>query len=260
MKPDFSEFTYGYAVTEELVHYSGAVVVGAPTFPSLYQEGKSGGFDVNVPFVGVPVFLQFKLCDRLHRTSARESREGILSVPYLRMHIRPAKHSEQHQLLLDLESSGETVFYVAPEFHKPAELNHHYLSKTVVPNSAAFSPKDIGPMPDSNDHYIVFKPGEAHGYRCSQDPREVPKVSLRAGIREALHGRSVDNRKVDDGELRRLSSRMLEVIRGRESAWEQRESSPDTQGIERVLDERTPRESASYIARAFFDAELVLIK
>ena len=40
MKPNISEFSYGYALTDELVHSPGSHLVGAPVFPSLYQEGQ----------------------------------------------------------------------------------------------------------------------------------------------------------------------------------------------------------------------------
>jgi hypothetical protein len=118
MSPDFSEFSYGYAVTEEIVASLKAVVVGAPVFPSLYEEGKKGGYDVKIPLAGIPIFLQFKLSDYLKKKSAREYQTGLLGVPYYRMHLRPLRHSDQHNLLLDLEAAGEAVFYIAPEFHR----------------------------------------------------------------------------------------------------------------------------------------------
>jgi hypothetical protein len=66
MNPDFSEFSYGYAVTEELVASLKATVVAAPIFPSLYEEGKKGGgYDVKIPLSGKPIFLQFKLSNHL---------------------------------------------------------------------------------------------------------------------------------------------------------------------------------------------------
>ena len=57
MKPNISEFSYGYALTSELVRLFGIKGVGAPVFPSLKEEG-SVGYDVQVP--GLPLFLQFK--------------------------------------------------------------------------------------------------------------------------------------------------------------------------------------------------------
>lgn len=61
MKPEMSEFSYGFAFTNELITVPGAYVVGALEVPSLQKEGKpGGGYDVKIPF-GSPLFLQFKL-------------------------------------------------------------------------------------------------------------------------------------------------------------------------------------------------------
>jgi len=43
MKPQISEFSYGYALTDELIHWHGTNLTAAPIFPSLYQEGQVGG-------------------------------------------------------------------------------------------------------------------------------------------------------------------------------------------------------------------------
>lgn len=73
MKPNISEFSYGYALTDELVHASGITITGAPVFPSLYSEGQAGGgWDVRIDRPGVPLFLQFKLSDKMKRGNCRE--------------------------------------------------------------------------------------------------------------------------------------------------------------------------------------------
>ena len=43
MRPMLSEFSYGYALTEELVSGGTANLTAAPIFPSLYAEGQIGG-------------------------------------------------------------------------------------------------------------------------------------------------------------------------------------------------------------------------
>jgi len=43
------------------------------------------------------------------------------------MRLRPLKHSQQHNLLLDLEQRGNELYYAAPEFHLRDELNETYL-------------------------------------------------------------------------------------------------------------------------------------
>ena len=259
MKPDISEFSYGYAVTEELVAKNKAVVVGAPTFPSLYEEGKKGGgYDVKIPIKGNPVFLQFKLSDYLERTSAKEHQSGVLSVPFYRMHLRPLKHSDQHQLLLDLESSGETILYIAPEFHRPAELNHFYLSRTVVDNSAAFKPSDIGSLPSNDEHYVVYRKGSSHGFRCSDDPRRVKRTNLRNGLRAVIP--EVKPRPITRDVVVALSNRMLDVIERRSAADPYWAEILDGASARRIATERDPVEAIGYMARNFFGCELVFVK
>ncbi|ENU5815649.1 hypothetical protein ACE34P_003249 [Vibrio fluvialis] len=260
MKPDFSEFSYGYAVTEELASSLKAHLIGSPIFPSLYEEGQSGGgYDVKLPTSGSALFLQFKLSDYLERANAKEHRDGLMGVPYYRMHIRPTRHSDQHNLLLDLERSGETVFYIAPEFHLPRELNEYYLNRTVIQNSAAFSPMDIGAMPDDDDHYLVFKRGSNNAYRCSDEPEEVKKTSLSNGFRPLLMQRNVRHRDLNEQSLRSLANNMLEVLESSESRLKKYRKSIDIDGIKRIVTTREPVSGISYMARTFYDSELVIL-
>ncbi len=257
MHSDFSEFSYSYAVTEELVTKNKAKVIGAPRFPSLYEEGKKGGYDVNIPLSGKPVFLQFKLSEYLERTNARECSKGILPVPYYRMHLRPARHSDQHQLLLDLEKSGESVFYIAPEFHLLAELNQHYLRKCVIVNSAAFSPLDVGQLPDDDDHYIVFEKQKPLGLFCSNSTKEIPKTSLEGGLPSAL--RDVPSRELGEEGLNNISKHMLSILENRASKPPLSLKPSDIQEINNVVSDRSTIEGLSYMSRTFFNAELVVL-
>ena len=59
MTPEFSEFTYGFALTNEILSWESLRTV--PIFPSLIEEGKKGGgYDVRIDIPAVPLFLQFK--------------------------------------------------------------------------------------------------------------------------------------------------------------------------------------------------------
>lgn len=166
MRPGISEFSYGFAITSEFVQSPGAVTA-APEFPSLRAEGqRGGGWDVRLdrPGVpgapGVPLFLQFKLCDRMTRRTCREAQQEGFNVPCYRMHLRPARFSRQHEMLLDLEAdTDEAVFYVAPMFHQPEELNDAFLRGAVRARSIWLPPSDIGPLPDDRDHHVSFEPG-----------------------------------------------------------------------------------------------------
>ena len=57
MKPNISEFSYGYALTDELIHRREININSAPIFPSLYEEGQNGGgYDLFLDRPGLPLF------------------------------------------------------------------------------------------------------------------------------------------------------------------------------------------------------------
>lgn len=233
----------------------------APVFPSLIAEGrKDGGYDVKLPLTGTPVFLQFKLSDKLEGSNAREHIAGLLEVPYYRMHLRATKHSDQHSLLLALETSGEAVFYIAPEFHLPVELNAHYLGREVVIHSAAFAPKAIGQLPTDDEHYVVFERDSPFGYRCSSEPVKVAKTSLRDGLRSAIVETGIESRALGEQGLLDISRRMLDALASAEVGLQRYEKSIDIGGVRRVVQQRSPLEAVSYLARAVFDVELVILE
>lgn len=260
MKPDFSEFSYGYAATEELIHQHPGSLVAAPAFPSLIEEGQSGGYDVKIPLRGIPIFLQFKLSDYLERTSAKENRDGVLSVPYYRMHLRATRYSAQHNLLMNLEAKGEAVFYMAPQFHLPEELNMHYLNKNVIENSIAFSPMDIGPLPTDGPHYVVFRSHMGYGFRCSEDPVEVREVGLKEGLLPAMKERGVASRALGTKGFRAIAENMLDSLEEARVRLRPHDKYLDLPGIRRIVENRSPVEAVAYMARAIFDSELIIIK
>lgn len=161
MKPNISEFSYGYVLTDELIHWHGLPITAAPVFPSLYDEGKpGGGYDVELNKSGIPLFLQFKLSHHMVRNTAMEVRDGtISSAPFYRMHIRPRQHSDQHDMLLGLEAAGNEVYYSAPAFHKPNELNDAYINHKVKERSLWIKPSSIGRFSDDGPHHVAFNLG-----------------------------------------------------------------------------------------------------
>lgn len=113
MHPDISEFSFGFAFTTELTVRYPITLTGAPRFPTQVEEGKKGGYDVEIPRFGMPFFIQFKRTEKMVRSSAWPSQ--IVGIPHCRMHLRPRRHSKQHQLLLDLGNAGQDVYYAAPD-------------------------------------------------------------------------------------------------------------------------------------------------
>ena len=139
MTPDISEFSYGFALTQELIKIADPLRA-APIFPSLIEEGRAGGgYDVNLDIPGFPLFIQFKRSDCMKRRSAREAAPPFnLNPPFYRMKITERSRSAQHEMLLDLDDGTNEVFYAAPLFHTVEELNAAYGSVTVSENCFTF--------------------------------------------------------------------------------------------------------------------------
>lgn len=168
----FSEFSYGYAMTENLINGGFLYGVrGAPVFPSLYEEGKaSGGYDVEIPRIGTPLFLQFKIPQVVTRASKKTP--PMYRMPYYRMHLRIASHSTQHQSLLEHEKQGRLVFYAAPFFHTTEVLNASFDKKEVPRQSIFVRPSQIGSL-DDRPHFIAYSHGQRNVAWLYSEPREV---------------------------------------------------------------------------------------
>jgi hypothetical protein len=152
----FTEFSYGYALTDNIIHAGLPSTPAAPVFPSLIAEGSAGGgYDVQIPAGPVPLFLQFKIPQVVRRRS--DNKPAAFVTPYLRMHLR-TKRPNQHQLLLDLEAQGNLVVYATPDFWKTSDLDAHFVNQRVHLETCYFSPSDIGPL-DHESHYVAYCPG-----------------------------------------------------------------------------------------------------
>lgn len=179
MLPEISEFSYGFALTNELVGWT--ELSAAPIFPSLIEEGKAGGgYDVKLDWPGAPLYLQFKRSERMERCSAREYRfvrdsGGQLHVPFYRFPITMRSKSDQHELLLALDTPPNLVFYVAPRFHRITEINDAWRTSAVASRSVFISPNSIGSLND-DQHRIAFD-GTAT-WVCSE-PRSIDALTSR---------------------------------------------------------------------------------
>lgn len=257
MHPDISEFSYGYALTETLISAIPGGLRAAPVFPSLIDEGRvGGGYDVHLPFTGFPLFLQFKLSHRMVRDTAIEAQLKILTPPFYRMHLRPMKHSQQHPMLLALEATGASVYYVAPYFHTPAELNDAYIRRQVVQRSIFMTPATIGALPDYDEHHIAFKRGSPT-YLCSDDPKilreqeigeEQFKIDLLTGFEKREHLEPTEK------SARKWADRLEEIVKDRSSYIEWIDADKLS-----MLRDRNPLARFSYFARTFFGCNVILI-
>ncbi len=189
MKLKFTEFSYGYAFTENLIRSSATGPAAAPVFPNLVQEGQLG-YDMKIDFPGVPLFFQFKLPERMVRHSAKEisifQLQG-LSVPFFRMPLMQCNHSDQHALLIKCEKQFKNlVFYASPRLDGLESFNDAYVQAKVHLHSVLFSPKDIGRLPDKKKHWVSYsKSSNSHvAWRCSE-PKKVEAQNFEALARGA---------------------------------------------------------------------------
>lgn len=255
MKPEISEFSYGYALTDELIHWHGTALTAAPVFPSLYQEGQpGGGYDVMLQRPGLPLFLQFKLADCMIRNTASEVRAGHFSAPFYRMHIRPIRHSEQHNMLLDLENDGNEVYYSAPAFHTSEELSDAYLNHQVKGRSLWLKPSQIGPLPDSRDHHVAFQiPGIP---RFCSEPR---KLEARGDLDEFTTQivkvyQQRGSTALSESSLSRLVNTMGQMLMKRRDIPDEAK-----ERIRTALVQRHPLSRIAFYAHVLFDCQFFIV-
>lgn len=257
MKPDISEFSYGYALTEALIWDTGLPITAAPILPSLIEEGQSGGYDVGIQFNGLLLFLQFKLSHFMTRGTAFETQQGLLDIPFYRMHLRPARHSRQHAMLLDLEATGEIVFYAAPKFHLPSELNTAYLSRSMIQRSFFIRPSTIGLLPDEWDHHVSFRDGFPV-YFCSEPTKVRGEENSETAFKE-LHDIIEHNgyKKYDAPALDKLSEQMLSIILRHQISL--RRATFGAEYSHKLKKDMKPIEKLRYLSRTYFDCEPVVV-
>jgi hypothetical protein len=185
----FSEFTYGFALVNELV--SNTPILSVPVFPSLLAEGRAGGgYDVFLDRPGHPLFLQFKLARNIRGWRAREFQQGIFQRPFYRMYVRPKGSSQQHKLLLDLERQNRgTVFYCAPAFHALGQLNTFYNARRIARYSRFVRPSALPRIRDNDEHWLSFqraKSGTTAFFSEEGRRIELDERSIQERLQEAL--------------------------------------------------------------------------
>jgi len=255
-KCQFSEFSYGYCLTEDLVVGQGMPLVAAPVFPSLIEEGQPGfGYDVRFDRPGTPLFLQFKLVHQMVRSNANEARRGDFQVPFYRMHLRSREISDQHQSLIDLEEADNDVFYVAPGFHTTIALNTNYTQRQVWNRSFKIRPTLIGPFSDDELHHVSFQQPNGNWRRYSEESTKEGRAAQTEEIVQELE-RRIDKR--GERSLREqisdLDASLQRIVNARNIRRKERERiDVDTIGHVDAL------RRVSYVSRQFFDCQLFFV-
>jgi hypothetical protein len=256
-RAQFSEFSFGYCITEDLIVGQGTPLTAAPVFPSLLQEGQPGyGYDLLLQRPGSPLFLQFKLVEQMVRGNANEARKGHFTPPFYRMHLRPRAISDQHASLIALEQSGNDVFYVAPGFHTASDLNDAYAIKQVWNRSFRIRPSQIGPLPNDLSHHVTFQqPGGQWGF-YSEEPSRKGRSQNTEEISKALLARIEQHGKRNLREqIPELDDKLLGIVKSRNAARKEREKV----NIEKLEHQNDPFRRAAYLARQFFDCQLLFV-
>jgi hypothetical protein len=253
MTPTLSEFSYGFALTHELIGLADEDLQVAPIFPSLIEEGKAGGgYDVNLNWPGFPLFLQFKRSDCMVSGRAKELQAGYnLNLPFYRLKITERSRSDQHDMLLELDDGNNQVFYAAPLFHEVKELNEAYLAAQVGIRSFYIRPSDIGKL-DDDSHHVAFDGVRSYVF---SEPREVTGIRGDAFPGILRHRRDADSRALRDGPLVDALSSVERVLgRHRLSAAEQDHGRPGKSREEGQL-----RQLADFSLR-YFSAQLFIVQ
>jgi hypothetical protein len=254
MDSHISEFSYGYSLTSELIARAALKPVGAPEFATQKAEGKKGGgWDVKLP--GVPVYLQFKRAARMTRRNAQEA-GNFKRLPFFRMYLHRRDQSDQHQLLLDLESEGNIVAYAAPAFSEADELNEAYSSDLVAARSIFIRPSAIGPLGDDERHWVAFQMKPRVVVRCSEPQAidsELPDVLFRRPTRAEANRRRRSPRPESYGAV---AEELLGIYERR------RPSLIEHQGVAAIRQLRERRDAPDFarlVARTLFQTEVLVL-
>jgi len=249
MRPDLSEFSYGFALTQELIGTLPAGLSAAPVFPSLIDEGREGGgYDLLLDYQGVLLFLQFKLSHEMTRATAKEW--GKFGQPYFRMHLRSRRYSKQHELLLGLENGQNLVLYSAPAFRRREAFDDAYFKNEVAQRSVFVRPSAIGPLTDDDEHYVAFRlQGDA--YFCSQ-PRAIAPLWLK-DLHVTLE-RHIDHAPSITSQLQRSHALMSILL---SEAWSPDSEERDARAVFRALDDGI--DGVASLAAAGFESALVVV-
>lgn len=165
MRAEFSEMQYAYGATRELEFGTWLFPpLGIPYLPSQRKEVELG-YDVAFKGLYAPVFIQYKVPDKLTRNYAKEWR--LFYGPYFRFMIYPETVSPQHNILINLSKNQQFVFYLAPAFISYAEYYKYFNSRSITEESI-FVPCNLLPRAYEEYHHIVYSNVSRGFYWCSE--------------------------------------------------------------------------------------------
>ena len=185
MKAGFYEFEFTVAFIYDFLKKNEArgsqAMVGLPT-PA---EEAQVGYDAELATNGYPRFFQFKRPDYIGAGLGKQGGR-YPDQPYYRINITPHEISHQHNLLVNLARRGYEVYYVAPIFHDPQQLDRNRSAERVMEESIWVPTQDLHLQQRGERSSITYLPDgiwTAHPgetlTRRSQPSYEYPEGSAR---------------------------------------------------------------------------------
>jgi len=157
---------------------------------------------------------------------------------------------------MQLELNNNDVYYVAPEFHTPDELNDAYVNRNVFDRSAFFSPLGIGILPDDEYHYVVFKIGSPRAYFCSQAPkkREIKFYTSEGFLYEVVPELERRRKRINEEFFDTTVDRIIGALK---------ETKTDVRIIDRYRKDQVSlydkAQFTAYLTRTYFDTEFFIV-
>ena len=203
----------------------------------------------------MPLFLQFKVSDYMSNANALEARQGYFIPPYYRMKIYASRQSDQHELLLKLDRSGDLVFYVASAFRDTAELNHHYQARQIRSQSLWLRPEQIGDFHDDQEHYVAFQLHRNWLIRSDPIEGKGPINFVDASRRIASRIEEEGEKLVSRDSIERLSNKIFEIARRKRTI-----PPIDTDLMSKFLRDRHPLFQISFYASFYLGASFFIAR
>jgi hypothetical protein len=147
------------------------------------------------------------------------------------------------------------VYYIAPAFTRPDELNTAFLSRSVRQQSFWVKPSDVGPLPDPDDHHVSFEPSGRWAFfsepKILESKRDFEAVATHLRMRLAERG-SAD---LAPENLETLAESIAEIAQKRHDIPGRQQSAS-----KEAVRQAEPLERIAYYASVFLESQLFIVQ
>jgi hypothetical protein len=193
MKAEFSEYSYSFALSHELVNALRPDLAIVPLFPSLAIAAGPAG-EVSFAPEGCPLFIQFKLADYLERPYANYW--SLYDAPFFRVTVPERRFSNQHNLLRALSKLEPEIYYAAPAFHRQGTFNEFFAAGRILEESVLLPLRALPEVAEDRPHHITYRKGEPGFHWHGAVDHHIPHPPAGAAWRAHLQERVADAREL----------------------------------------------------------------